>query len=416
MKVHVTSDDVPAFMAFRDGFTDAMWTPVAAGKAVDITVHGAYSLTVVCNEPGGGFLMWQASHTTDDDIPGKDMPPVVATPCSPPADLHTVTGNLAKAGKVHLGDSLRTVDTDGGQFSFSMPDGDYYLTAADSGNTKAVVQAIKVDGADVTLAAAVDVAATGVALTAIKLEVDNAPPPPDPKKTTNESVIGTVAVNPKGGASSPIFSGLLDLGTPDAPTKTKAMGAFSIPDAALTAAGGGSQTAMALGIRNRHDINTDGSPRDVAVTIARSLTKPFKMGDDVTKGILGNGLSLPTAISIPASNFDKSRLAVALPTLPALDDLTMTATGTSTATTGAKAVTYQLNITDAYFGATLLAHPVFDTAITGFKPEWLIDFSQEYTVGIVSQHDVVSKNVVIGHETSSFFEDVTTDPPPDSLR
>src|SRR5439155_19749260 len=123
-------------------------------------------------QPGGGFLLWQASHNTDDDT-SKAMPePTLSTPCGPAADLHTVSGNLAQAGSVSLAGKTLPLAA-GAMFSFSVPDRTYHPTASDTAQTKIAFQLVTVDGANVTLTTAVDVNATAATSAAIKLEVDN---------------------------------------------------------------------------------------------------------------------------------------------------------------------------------------------------------------------------------------------------
>lgn len=407
--VHLNSVQAPLFVAFRDGFTDAAWKSVTPGTAVTFSVTGAYSVTVVCSQPGGGFLMWQASHNTDDDT-SKAMPePTLSTPCGPPADLHTVSGHAAQAGFVSLAGVTKTIAAAGDQFLFSVPDGTYYLTANDTAQTKIAFQAVTVDGADVTLATAVDVNATAATSAAIKLEVDN-PPNPFPPVSSKETVSATVEVTPSdGSASSQVFMGNLDFGT-DPKKINKVMNALAVADAAL--AKGDTQTATMIGTATRAGATTDPMPRVTAIKTVRSLSRLFAMKDVIVMGLDGQGFSLPTRISAPAPAFDKSRLSVALPTLPALDTLSMSATGLSS--TGAT-IEYDLDITASYFSSTLLARPVFDTDIPSFSATWKLDFSKEYNINITSNHDVFNNDGdFIGHDASHFDEKVTTMlvPPP----
>lgn len=407
--VHLNSGLAPKLIAFRDGFPDGLgkgpggvpltWQSVTPGTAVTFIVHGPYSVTAVCQNPtDGSILMWQVSHIPDDDTSDTVMEPTLSTPCAADPLLHKVSGTLAQPGTVHLGDQEPVLGPATGQFSFMVPDGTYFLTATADGSTKIALQRIPVHGADVS--APVDVAATGVASVQISLEVDN-PPNPD---TSTEMVTASVAVTPKSGAaSSLIFSGNLDLAN-----KQKVEKAPSLPDSALMS--GDTQSATMAGDNSRAGATTDTSPRATTIMTHRQVTRPFKMGDDITKGMIGNGLSLPTGIRTPAVAFDTTnRLGLALPSLPALDDLTMKTSGVS-ASNGTTKVAYQLNITTTFFTATLLAHPVFDTDIPGFMPAWKIDFNKEYKIDIVSQRSVTK--AFVGHETSEFHETVTTMPPP----
>jgi len=127
------------------------------------------------------------------------------------------------------------------------------------------------------------------------------------------------------------------------------------------------------------------------------------VGDDTSTGKALTGL--PGGITIPAWGMDKTRLTVALPSLPALDDLTLEARGKA-AGAPATSVRYMINITADYLNATTLARPVFDTDITGFDPIWKIDFNQAYSRTITSQHDTVSMGKLVSHESAQFDEQV----------
>jgi hypothetical protein len=398
VNVHLNSEQAPLFVAFRDGFTDATWKPVTPSTAMTFMVHGPYSVTVVCSRTGGGFLMWQASHTTDDDTT-KAMPePTLSTPCAADPVTHTVSGMAQSDTTLHLGDQTKTTTNADKVFSFSVPDGTYFLTATAVGTTKVAVQRVVVNGSNVALPTQVDVLATGATPNPIMLEVDN---PPNPDKST-EKVSATVEVTPKdGAASSQISQANLDTST----DKTnQVMSALSLPDANLM--DGDTQTATMIGKNSRTSKTTDMPVRNLTITTKRLRSHPFQMGDEITQGMIGNGISLPTSISNPATpNFDnKNRLSVSLPALPALDDMTLAATGTSTS--GAT-ITYSLHITASYFSSTLLARPVFDTDIMGFMAAWTLDFSKPYTIDIASQRDVFDDDDnFVGHEMSAFHEDV----------
>src|ERR1051325_3591589 len=63
--IHVTSALAPVLVAFQDGFnTD--WQTANAATAVDVTVHGPYTVAVVCQGPDA-WRTWQFSGTPDDD-------------------------------------------------------------------------------------------------------------------------------------------------------------------------------------------------------------------------------------------------------------------------------------------------------------------------------------------------------------
>src|SRR5262249_30095279 len=96
-----------------------------------------------------------------------------------------------------------------------------------------------------------------------------------------------------------------------------------------------------------------------------------------------------------------------LPALPALDDMTIQTSGTST--DGVKTAMYEMHITQRYFSKTSLARPLFDTDIPGFMPAWKIDFTKAYSRDIDTEHDTFDDDDnFVDHESSSFHEDVNT--------
>lgn len=422
--VHLNSQQPPLFVAYRDGFVDVdrpamgpAWQVVPQpGTAVSFTVHGAYSVTVVCGQGSGPFLVWQTSRTTDDNVTKTQKEPMVSTPCGAAPTTHTVSGTLVKAGVVHLGGQDQTVATDGGSFSFSVPDGTYYLTATTGQATdttppaKIALQHVVVNGANMALSAPVDVAA-GLTTNPIKLEVDN-PPNPD---TSKEKVTARVEVMPKDGA----VSSLVYLTPALDPGADKMNQVFpdvvSVKDADLM--DGDTQSATMIGrnsktgkIQLTGDVNE--IPRATDITTMRSFNQAFTMDSDLAKGLVGQGISLPSNMATPAPKFDKStvngenQLSVALPSLPSLDELTVTVTGKSAANAD---ITYMADITDNYFTATLLARPVFETDLTGFQSIWKIDFSQQFQIDLTSQADVFDDDDnFVGHAMSEFTEVVET--------
>jgi len=383
------------FVAYRDGFTNAAWKSAPASTKVDLVVEGAYTVTVVCLIDGGNTLVtWQASHTVDDDILDDKAGPTVQTPCNNPAPArHTNTGKMLQAGTAHLDANSAASTSPNWDVSLLAVNGTYDLVATDTTAHKTLITRGVVINGDTALGT-ID-ASTGAQLTPIGLVVDNppaAPDPTDPDDTHTETVEGSVQVITKNNSGpAEVFSGTYDL------TK-KAANVLGLPASALAA--GDVQQATFTGTNH---------PAKTNITTTRSITRPFKPGDAQTMGKIT--YTLPTLISIPAWAFDNHRLTVALPALPALDDLTISTSGTASDGSGTKTARYEMNITTNYFGATLLARPVFDTDITGFPAAAKIDFTKAFSRHIVSQHDVVTKKVVVGHETSSYDETVNPETP-----
>ena len=413
--VHIKSGITPLLVAYRDGFTDATtlqpipWKMATAPdlKSVDLMIKGAYSVAVVCMVDSNTVLTWQAFHTVDDDTT-KAMPePTLQTPCNAaPAARVAITGKLAHAGIAHLGDAESAQTAADGDFNLLVPNnGTYDLVAAQTDATDPAANKVLITRNIMVTAAAnrgtVD-ASTGAAVAPITPELDNPPPAADPDdaKAHTEVVTAAVTIQTKNNAT-PAFVSQASFNLDKTVNKTKQVTVFAVSDAGLAA--GDSQFITWTG--------TNPKIGDSTISTTRSITKPFKVGDDTAMGKPGAGSSLPSLLATsavsPGWDFDKNRLGVALPALPALDDLTIETVGKAT---GAPATTvkYQINITAGYFQATALARPVFDTDIPTFQTGWKIDFQQPYSRQISTEHDVFNKGAFVDHEESVSLE--TIDP------
>jgi len=411
--VHIKSGITPLLVAYRDGFTDATtlqpiaWKTATPSTSVDLMIKGAYSVAVVCMV-NNTVLTWQAFHTVDDDTT-KAMPePTLQTPCNAAAPAtNAVTGKLVHAGFAHLGaaDTGAEVPANGA-FTLLVPNGTYDLVAAQTDATDPAMNKVLITR-NIMVTGAMDRgdvdASTGAALAPITPELDNPPPAPDPddEKANTEVVTAKVTIQTKNNAT-PAFVSKASFNLDKTVNKTKQVTVFAVGDAGLAA--GDAQFITWTGTNKIADTN---------ISTTRSITKPFKAGDDTAMGKPGAGSSLPsllaTAAASPGWDFDKNRLGVALPALPALDDLTIEIEPTGAA---APTVRYQINITASYFQATALARPVFDTDIPNFQAGWKIDFNQPYSQQISTEHDVFNKGVFVDHEESMSVENVDPTAPP----
>jgi len=410
-------------MAYRDGFVDPTSLQPVAWKTVtpsttgttDIMVKGAYTVAVVCDLNPKTVLTWQGFHNVDDDIPGKGMAPTLVTGCQPAPALHTVSGKMIHAGQAQLGPNAVTGPlAANATAAFAVPDGKYDLVVAQSdaatpaGNKILIRRDIVVDGADVTLAD-IDPTVGGLSLVAITPELDNPPAnaDPDDEDAHTETASAEVAIQTKNnGTSAFVSSAEFNRDTKTA-NKDKKVTVYAIPDAML------GQDDVQNVIFKAHNEPTDkGVP--IGKITDRSILKPLgKVTSDTAIGKPGSGFALPTGITIPGWGMDNKRLSVALPALPALDDLTVTAIGTGTPpNTSGMTPMYVINITASYFGDTTIARPIFDTDIPNFPTDAKIDFTKEYERMISSERDAFNKGVFVDHEESAFDEKVNVPPAP----
>jgi hypothetical protein len=398
--VHVKSEVMPLMVAYRDGFditgAPVAWTVVPATtpdalKMVTFMAHDAYSIAVVCAVNANTVLTWQSLRTVADDTSEMVKEATIETPCtSAPPARNLVTVKMVQAGFVHLDDADGVAASAGQDVTLSVTNGTFDLVAttnlADPAmNKTAIRRDVTITGTQ-TLA---DIdASMGLGQIPLAISLDN-PPSADPKEST-EVVTARVDVTTKNNSGAArVSEATYDL-------DKMAIKIYGLPSAMLTP--DDTQSATFVGTEQ---------PKDTMITTTRSVTKPFATGDKIATG--ESGLALPPKIAIPDWGLDAGRLTVALPTLPTLDSLSIETSGTSL--DGTKTAKYQMDISSGYFDTTTLARPVFDTDIAGFQPAWKINFKLHYSRQITSQFDARDEDgVVIGHETSQFFEDVPPAP------
>lgn len=401
--IHVNSGITPLLIAYRDGFTDAQlkpvaWKTVTPSTMATFTVLGAYSVAVVCNPDASTVLTWQTLRTVGDDKTDKMPEITLDTPCQPPPTPSAITGTASGPGFVHV-DADEKATTANAAFTLNALDGTYDFVASDTTAKKALITRDFVVNGPTDAGAAAN-ASTGAALVQITPSLSNPPPPPDAKdaKKNTETVTGQVEVLTKNNSTAAKLF-IADFNLDPKANKDQLITLFALPDSALTKDD----------TQNVRFIGTNPQIEDTNIKTTRTVTMPFKMGDDVTKG--ATQLTLPgrlaTLAVVPGWGFDGNRLSVALPSLPALDDMTVATSGTST--DGAKTAVYEMHISASYFSATSLARPLLDTDITGFMPAWKIDFTKVYSREITTEHDAFDDDDnFVDHETSSFHEDVNT--------
>lgn len=391
--VHITSGVTPLLIAYRDGFDTATkpvaWTVAPPSTMVTFMAHDMYSVAVVCAVDATTVLTWQTLRTVGDDVTDTVKEPVVTTPCQPAGPTpSTITGTAPGTGFVHVdGDDQPTPPS---AFTLHAVNGTYDFVVSDTTAKKALItRNFVVNGA--TDAGAAANASGGMALVSLTPSLSN---PPSVKGT--ETVLAQVEVLTKNNSSpARVFTAPFNLDTKV--NKDQTVSVFGIPDAVLTKDD----------TQNIKFIGTN-SIAETKITTTRSVAMPFAMGDVVAKGTTSLALParLATATVSPGWGVDTTnRLSVALPSLPALDDMTIETSGSPM--TGTKTALYEMHITAGYLNATKLARPLFDTTIMGFLSDWTINFKKAYSRQITTEHDAFDDNGnFVDHETSASLEDV----------
>jgi hypothetical protein len=342
--IHVTSTLAPALVAFRDGF-DAKWQSVTPATAFDIKVKAAYAVVAVCQE-ADAWRTWQFARVPDD---GDKL----ELPCAPPAPAparHAITGHALRSGVVHLGDSTAQSKTDNWDFTLQAPDGTYDLVAVTSIDTPQVEnrivmrRGIAVAG-DLALTPAIDIEHEGGALAHVELK-----PAKELPKDSKETLQAVVEIE----TAHSLTPAQVYVGAPAT--------ALVVPADALQADDHQTVTLQAV---------LDGA--------THGLRREFKFGDKTE-------FALPSKIGSPKWGASNSDLYAALPLLPKFDTLQLVVTGASG--DGAKAASYEFDISQGYLDDTMLARPTLDTAVPGYKAEWRVDVSKTYSRQVSWQHEL----------------------------
>ena len=158
-------DETPVFIAYRDG--TGPWQMVDQASGVyTMHIHDSYELVAVCGDSSVGFdTGFEAA--TFADVHGRTYVPCFSS-SGPDTTTVTVTGTMAQAGWVAIGDGTDQGMASNWHFSVDVAPGTYDLMAI-AGNRMTVRRDLAVAGA--MSVANVDVASAGSPMTAIPLAV-----------------------------------------------------------------------------------------------------------------------------------------------------------------------------------------------------------------------------------------------------
>jgi hypothetical protein len=328
------------FAAFRDG-VDAPWQPATSVSAASYqaAVHGPYLVTIVCAS-GDQRNTVQLGRTLDDP---RDLGTLCA-PAASPAGAHKVTGQMAQAGQVAFAHQLASGTSSNWGFQFSVPGGSFDLLAA-TADALVVRRAVAVH-ADMAVPA-VDAAADGTPLASAAFSVTSA------AQDRTEQLEASVALAT--GAAGPIelYRGPIDQ-------------ARIAPQSILVTADNQTVEIRA----------TAPATAGATMTAARALRRPFRAGGD-------------TAFALPPSlgtvQWDaRTDLTATWAAQAGLGSLI--ASGTGTSADGLSLASCQVDLSESFLAATAATTATCDTNLSGYKPEFKIDFTRAYTRQVVFQH------------------------------
>ena len=334
--IHLTSGVAPLLVMFRDGLS-APWQSATIRTATrfEAVVHGPYVITTVCSLPlpEAGF-----DDLSITQIAGTPADPHDLTVCDVQTSSHQVTGSMVQPGSVQLGDEFARSIVPNWSFQLTEPSGifDLVATTADAIATRRT----QVINSDVPLQPAVDMTTEGTALGAISFSTPNA----DPAETTQVSV------------------GLLTVHNPNIPARIF-LGALSpakaAPDAALIAS----------------DVQS-ASVRGINGGALRALRRPIRIGGNTS-------YTLPPPLGGVQYSVSGGQISVSWTSLPDLDFLQVFIGGNAAG--GLTPVDYALDMTANFVAALGGRRMTIDTAIEGFRPDWIVDFTQPYTRDLTAQ-------------------------------
>lgn len=340
--IAITTGQPAALVAFRDG-VDGPWqsATMKTPTSFEAQVHGPYMVSVVCDDvttnPDGSFHSWdtrQAGRTLDD--------PHEYAACDVPANGHAITGHMVQAGTVILGNSSATSSTGNWDFKLSAANGTYDLIATTSDGI-AVRRGVAVNG-DLALGQPVDVVQQGAAFVTADFSVANAMA----GETIRAAAFLETGTNP---LTALLYNG--------AATAVKVA-----PNTALQ--GTDSQT---VSLRALSD-TANG-------TAIRTLRRTFRVGGDTS-------YTLPKALGDPQWALAGAQAAVSWTMLPVMGTITENIDGVVPG--GGKSASYELALTTSFVTATAPTRAVIDTDIPGYKPQWRVDLTVEYSRQLQLQH------------------------------
>jgi hypothetical protein len=334
--ISITSDHVPALVAFRDGI-DAAWQSASmkSPTSFEIEVNGPYMVTVVCEDPtNGGTYIWQAARTPEDahDVA---LECVLTLPSG-----HAVTGHMVQAGSVYLAESIDTRDYADWDFQLVAPNGTYDLVAV-TDDRIAIRRAITIDG-DLAVTPQVDVAQQGTALVDVGFTIANAEP--------DETLVAAVFLETQtSSVPATVYHGPIAM-------------ARVVPSSAFVAT----------------DIQA-ASMRAINGPALRALRRPFRAGDN-TEYIL------PPPLGGVQWAIESDNLSASWMTLPELDLLMANVYGW--ATDSVRVSIHNVKMTARFVATTGITRLTLDTDIPGYKPEWKVDFTGPYIRELFAQRTV----------------------------
>lgn len=330
--VAITTDITPPLVAFRDGL-DGPWqlATQASPTRFEAKVTGPYFFAVVCEQMFGDILLVQAGRTPDDEREENIK-------CDfRPAAGHFVTGRMAQAGRVQIGNEIASSNLPDWVFAVSVAAGTYDLMAR-TDDRILLRRGVAVAG-DVALTPTLDVFQGGAALAPAAFTATNA--------TAFETVAASVQLD-----QAP---GMLPFSVYRGPIAT----AMVAPSSALAAT----------------DVQTVSIQATAGYGL-RALRRPFRIGGDTA-------YTLPDLIGGVVWEVADSSISVSWTSVPELDLLSASVGGMQPGST--RFHNLGLDLSPRFLAETGVTRATIDLALPGFKPEWKVDFGRQYSRDLLVQ-------------------------------
>jgi len=294
----------------------------------------------VCDDGAGNVTTSQFARTLDDDH-------AIDASCAPASTSGTASGHMVQAGQVALGYSASFSSTPNWDFNLDSGTGTFDLVATSTDHI-AVRRAVAISG-DTMLVPAIDVAA-GSQLVAAAPVVSN------------------------------LLAGEVVHTSVDLVTKTTFANIYSGAAADLKIA---PDDVMFVS-----DDQTVSVAADTATGFRTVDRDQFRRGDSTA-------FTLPEPIGATQFPVTNNQLAATWSTLPDHDSLDAWVYWESS--DFSRFSYHDIEISAAFVTTTGVTSAPFDVAIPGYKPEWKLDVTQEYNVGLSALRKT-GKDIVISGE------------------
>jgi hypothetical protein len=311
-------------IVYREGLTGPWQPAVIMPDHFEVEVDGPFVVLAVCEDIAENSVNIIEMGRLPDE---GDITVGCATQKT---GTHAITGHMVQAGKVVAGFTQRSSSVANWDFSLTVPDGTYDVVAT-TADSIAVRRGIAVLGSEVAVQA-IDVAQEALPLVSTPLSVTNA--------IGSEGVTARVSLRPQTNVlSATVFKG--------APADARVI----VPSSLL-----------ASDLQRASITATEGP-------FSRSVFRTVAIGGDTS-------FTLPPRLPTPQWSVENGELQMRLGAMPEGEQFTVDA---FSILSDRPTIFHDFEASKRFVAESGLTQVTLETTnVPGFKPEWVIDFGQEY--------------------------------------